>query len=65
MHLRVGDKVRHIFNANICGRIVEVKEVDSGTMSTVGSFTPRRFALIEGKSGDQTWISFDDIMKDD
>jgi hypothetical protein len=34
-------------------------------MSTVGSFTPRRFALIEGKSGDQTWISFDDIMKDD
>ena len=65
MHLRNGDKVRHIFNANISGKIVEVKSLDDRTMSTGGSFTPRRYALIESKSGEQTWISFDDIMKDE
>ena len=64
MHLRVGDKVRHIFNANICGEVVELKEVNDRSMSTGGSFTPKRYALVENKKGDQTWISFDNIMKD-
>lgn len=65
MHLRVGDKVRHIFNANICGKIIELKMIDDQTMSTGGSFTPRRYALIESVRGEQAWISFDDIMKDE
>ena len=65
MHLRIGDTVRHIFNANIRGKIIELRQENNGTMSTGGSFTPRRYALIESREGKQAWISFDDIMKDE
>ena len=65
MHLRVGDKVRHIFNAKISGIVSEIRLVDNNKMSTGGSFTPQRYALIESKNGDRVWVSFDDVMKDD
>lgn len=39
--------------------------IDDQTMSTGGSFTPKRYALIESARGEQAWISFDDIMKDE
>jgi len=65
MYLRIGDNVRHIFDSRISGRIVEIKEEKSQTMSTGGSFMNRKFALIEDVSGNRTWISYDDIMKED
>ena len=65
MHLRVGDKVRHIFDARISGVVAEIKQVDSNRMSTGGSFTPQRYALIESKTGQRTWVLFDDVMKDE
>tara|TARA_Y100000591_G_scaffold307804_1_gene307527 strand:+ start:566 stop:763 length:198 start_codon:yes stop_codon:yes gene_type:complete len=65
MYLRIGDNVRHIFDSRISGRIVEIKEEKSQTMSTGGSFMNRKFALIEVASGQQHWVLFDDVMKND
>ena len=65
MYLRIGDNVRHIFNSRISGRIIEIKEEKAQTMSTGGSFMNRKFALIEDTSGQQHWVSLDDVMKND
>ena len=65
MHLRVGDKVRHVFDARISGVVAEIKLVNNNRMSTGGSFTPQRYALIESKTGEKIWVVFDDVMKDE
>ncbi len=64
MFLRVGDIVRHVFDARISGKILEIRHVKSNTMSTGGSFEDKRYALIEVKNSDPKWVLFDDIMKD-
>lgn len=63
MYLRIGDDVRHIFDSRISGRIVEIKEEKSRTMSTGGSFMNKKYALIEVASGERHWVLFDDVMK--
>ena len=65
MYLRIGDNVRHIFDSRIAGRIVEIKEEKTQTMSTGGSFMNKKYALIENTSGQQHWVLFDDVMKND
>ena len=64
MYLRVGDKVRHVFDSRINGIIVEIRSKKTQTMSTGGSFMDKKYALIEGKDGTQSWVSFDDVMKE-
>ena len=65
MYLRPGDRVRHIFDSRIKGVILEVKSEGASTMSTGGTFMNRKYALIEDSNGKRTWISYDDIMKED
>ena len=63
MHLRIGDKVRHIFDAKIEGLVVEIRNADTKAMSSGGTFLQSRYALIETKEGKHHWVEFSDIMK--
>jgi hypothetical protein len=65
MHLRLGDNVRHILDSRISGKVIEITSKAEKKLSTGGSFTERRFALIEDVAGRRTWVEFQDIMKND
>jgi len=65
MYLRAGDRVRHIFDPRITGIILEIKTENARTMAAGGTFMDRKYALIEDVNGKQTWLSYDDIMKED
>jgi len=65
MYLKIGDNVRHVFDPRVVGRIVEIRQEKSQTMTTGGTFMNRKYALVEVTPSDRRWILFDDIMKND
>lgn len=62
--IKIGDKVRNIFNMKQFGIVTEIKEVPHKQMLTGGSFMSKQVARISSKDGVVFEIPVGDLMKE-